>query len=68
MSPYTPVMLAVNCHPFDALLNLSDYDVNLFFCTGHCFICRVSTHRSERCLVHGSHILFHKCLDNPHHT
>jgi hypothetical protein len=62
-----PVSLAVNCFTFDALSHLSDDDANLFFCTGQCFVCHMATHRTEMCPVWGHHMLFCKCLDNPHH-
>jgi hypothetical protein len=61
-----PVSIAVNCFMFDALSRLLDDDVNLFFCTGRCFICHMATHRIEVCPVQGHHMLFCECLDNPH--
>jgi hypothetical protein len=45
---------------------LLDDDANFFFCTGRCFVCCTATHRTEKCSVRGHHILFCKCLDDPH--
>jgi hypothetical protein len=59
--------IAVNCFTFDALSHLSDNNANLFFCTGHGFVCCTATHHTEMCPVWGYHMLFGKCLDNPHH-
>jgi hypothetical protein len=60
--------VAVNCHTFDALSRLSLDNANLFFCMGCCFVCHTTLHHVEQCSVKGHHILFCKCLDDPHRT
>jgi hypothetical protein len=51
---------------FDALSHLDDYDANLFFCSGRCFVCHFDTHRTKDCPKCGFGMLFCKCLDDPH--
>jgi hypothetical protein len=61
-----PVFVTVNCFMFDALSCLSPDDANLFFCTGHCFVCRPALHHVEQCPVKGHYVLFCKRLDDPY--
>jgi hypothetical protein len=62
-----PVFMPMNCFTFDALSCLSDDDMNLFFVMGCCFICHVTTHRTEVCPHRGHHLLFCKrLLGQPH--
>jgi hypothetical protein len=58
----------VNCYTFDVLRRLSDTDADLFFCTGHCFVCRTTIHHTKRCTIHGPSMLLCKHLDDPHHV
>jgi hypothetical protein len=65
-SPHVPV--AMNCYTFDALHRLSDADANLFFCTGHCFMCKNAVHHTKHCSLWGPPLVLCKCLNNPHRT
>jgi hypothetical protein len=62
-----PVFVAVNCITFDTVSQLSEYDADLFFVMGRCFICHHALHRSKACPQRGYGIWFCKCLlDDPH--
>jgi hypothetical protein len=51
---------------FDTLSRLDDHDADLFFCSGHCFVCHFSTHQTKDCPKRGFGMLFCKRLGDPH--